>query len=76
VVTSDWGSFTEIVTPDVGARFSTLSQAVAAVEYAETLDRKKIRKAAIDRYGFATVGERFTRWFDQLDTLWGEGWSA
>jgi hypothetical protein len=40
------------------------------------LDRKKIRKAAIDRYGFATVGERFTRWFDQLDTLWGEGWGA
>jgi glycosyltransferase involved in cell wall biosynthesis len=76
VVTSDWGSFTEIVTPNVGARFSTLSQAVAAVEYAETLDRKKIRKAAIDRYGFATVGERFTRWFDQLDTLWGEGWAA
>jgi glycosyltransferase involved in cell wall biosynthesis len=74
VVASDWGSFTEIVTPDVGSRFRTLAQGADAVHEVGTLERKKIRKAAMSRYSLEAVGPVFMRWFDQLDSLWGKGW--
>lgn len=74
VITSDWGSFTEIVTPDVGRRIRTLRDGIQAVEEVQSLNRKKIREAAIKRYSQEAVGPMFTRWFDSLDTLWGEGW--
>lgn len=74
VIASDWGSFTEIVTPNVGRRFRTLQQGVAAIKDVHRLDRKKIRKEALRRYSLEAVGPMFTRWFDQLDTLWGAGW--
>ena len=74
VIASDWGSFTEIVTPDVGRRFRTLAQGAQAVKEVRSLDRKKIRKAALRRYSLEAVGPQFQRWFDQLDGLWGKGW--
>lgn len=74
VLASDWGSFTEIVTPQVGARFRTPKQAAEAFAKIRNLDRRKIRKYAIERFSQKSVGAMFTRWFDQLDTLWGRGW--
>lgn len=74
VVASDWGSFTEIVTPDVGARFRTLRQGVEAVELVRSLSQSQVRLAALDRFSLEAVGPMFMRWFDQLDSLWGEGW--
>jgi glycosyltransferase involved in cell wall biosynthesis len=74
VIASDWGSFTEIVTPDIGRRFRTLAQGAAAVREVRELDRKRIRKAAMKRYSLEAVGPMFSRWFGQLDTLWGKGW--
>lgn len=74
VIASDWGSFTEIVTPDVGRRFRTLREGVRAVEEVSKLDRKKIRKAAVKRYSQKAVGPMFTEWFDTLGTLWQSGW--
>lgn len=74
VIASDWGSFTEIVTPEVGGRFRTPKQAVEVFKHCQTLDRKKIRKYALERYSLEAVGPHFTRWFDQLNTLWGKGW--
>ncbi len=74
VLASDWGSFTEIVTPDVGGRFRTPRQAVVELERIRKLDRNKIRKAALKRYSLEAVGPMFMHWFDQLDTLWGKGW--
>lgn len=73
VIASDWGSFTEIVTSDVGRRFRTPMQGARAVQEVKTLDRRKIRKAAMKRYSLEAVGPMFMRWFDQLDTLWGKG---
>lgn len=74
VLASDWGSFTEIVTPPVGRRFRTLAQGVAAFKEIKDYDRKAIRKNAIARYSLEAVGPMFTRWFEQLGTLWGKGW--
>jgi hypothetical protein len=74
VVASDWGSFTEIVTPNVGRRFRTLAQGAQAVKEVGNLDRKKIRKHALDHYSLEAVGPMFMRYFDQLDSLWRRGW--
>ncbi len=76
VIASDWGSFTEIVTPDVGRRFRTLHQGAEAVKQVSGLRRVKIREAAIRRYSLQAVGPLFSRWFSQLDSLWGQGWYA
>lgn len=73
VVASDWGSFTEIVTPDVGARFRTPKQGAEAVEEVQKLKRADIRKAAVARYSQEAVGPMFMRWFSQLDYLWERG---
>ena len=74
VIASDWGSFTEIVNPRVGARFRTLKQGIQAVEDVAKLSRKKIREYAVSRYSLKAVGPMFSAWFDQLASLWGEGW--
>lgn len=74
VIASDWGAFTENVTPDVGRRFRTLKQGVQAVEEVQKLNRKDIRKAAKARFSQEAVGPMYTRWLDQLDTLWDRGW--
>lgn len=74
VIASDWGSFTEIVTPDIGRRIRTLRDGVRAVEEVRSLDRKKIRKAAMRRYSQEAVGPMFMDWFSTLDSLWQEGW--
>jgi glycosyltransferase involved in cell wall biosynthesis len=77
VVASDWGSFTEIVTPDVGRRFRTLQQGDRAIEEVGHLDRAVIREAAISRWSLDAVGPRFSAWFDSLYTLWDEdGYNA
>ncbi len=73
VLASDWGSFTEIVTEDTGERFRTLRQGAEAFERVQTLDRKKIREKAIQRFSLEAVGPMFSAWFDQLDGLWGKG---
>ncbi len=74
VVASDWGAFTETVTPNVGRRFRTLAQGVQAVREALTLDRRAIARDARALYSLEAVRPRFRAWFDQLATLWGEGW--
>jgi glycosyltransferase involved in cell wall biosynthesis len=74
VVASDWGAFSENVTPDVGARFRTPIQGAAAVAEVQKLNRKDIRRAAKARFSQEAVGPLFTRWFDSLDTLWERGY--
>jgi glycosyltransferase involved in cell wall biosynthesis len=74
VVASDWGAFSETVTPEVGARFRTLAEAEVALEYALTLSPTDIRENAIARFSLDTVGPRYLDWFDALDSLWRQGW--
>jgi len=42
VIASDWGSFTEIVTPDVGARFRTPLQGAKAFEKVQKAVKNKV----------------------------------
>ena len=75
-VATDWGAFTETVTPMSGARFRTLREGVAAVECARQLPRDCVRDFAMWRYSLDNVRLEFEHWFNTLQTLYGEGWYA
>lgn len=78
VVASDWGAFVETVEDGVsGYRFRTLAEGAEAVEKALALDRKKIRKYALDNYSLEAIAPLYGRWFDNIENVrWGEGWAA
>ena len=54
----------------------------AAVALVSHLGRPKgrdpalIREWALGRYSLEAVAPQYERWFDQLATLWGEGWNT
>lgn len=74
-VTSDWGAFSETVKPGVsGYRFRSLAEGCEAVEKAMLLDRTKVAAYADNTFSLTAVAPQFTRWFDQLTTLWNDGW--
>jgi glycosyltransferase involved in cell wall biosynthesis len=76
VVTTDFGAFPETVREGVsGYRFQTLQEAVDATESAMPLDRELVRDYALRRYSLKAVAPMYERWFDNLDLLWGEGFS-
>jgi hypothetical protein len=35
-----------------------------------------VRDYALGRYSLEAVAPLYERWFDNLDGLWGEGWTA
>lgn len=76
VITTDWGAFPEnIVHGEVGYRTRTLGEAVWAANNLDKLASPKvIRKYAVDNFGMARVGELYQAYFEQLSTLWDEGW--
>jgi glycosyltransferase involved in cell wall biosynthesis len=76
VVASDWGAFTETVTPAVGRRIRTHRDGDRALAEVEHLDRPASRRAALERYSLEAIGPRFTAWFDSLATLWGKGYDT
>ncbi len=77
VISSDWGAPTEIVQNGInGFRFRTLSEAVQAVQDVGGFDSLTIRDYAHVRYSLESVAPMFNRWFNQLQTLHGEGWYA
>lgn len=77
VVTTDFGAFTDTVLEGVsGFRFQTLQEAVDATVSAMRLDRGLVRQYAVDNFSLEAVRPLYERWFDNLDCLWGEGWTA
>lgn len=77
VVTTDFGAFTETVHPGVsGFRYTTLQEAVDLTNEALWLDRQTVRNHAMWHYSLSAVAPLYEKWFDNLDGLWGEGWTA
>ncbi len=77
VVASDFGAFTETIQEGVsGYRFRTLAEGCQAVEWALALSRSGVRDYALVRYTLGVVAPQFSRWFDRLEGLWGDGWTA
>lgn len=74
VLATDFGAFTETVTPAVGRRFSTMREAIQGLAELDALDPAAIRREALGRYSLDAVAPRFTAWLERLQTLWGDGW--
>jgi len=67
VITSDWGAFTETVIDGVtGFRCHTMREYVEAAQRAGELDRKAIRKYAINRFSTDVVRYQYDRYFQRL----------
>jgi glycosyltransferase involved in cell wall biosynthesis len=74
-ITPNFGAFTETVLNGVsGFRFTTLKEAIRAVEMCGELKPKYIRDYAVGNFGLANVRGKFQSWFNKLDTLWDKGW--
>lgn len=75
VVTTDWGVFTETVTPGLtGRRARTLRQFLDAVEEVQTYDRAAIRDHARTRWTLDVGGQLYGDYLDTVRTLYGKGW--
>lgn len=77
VITTDWGAFAETVLHGVtGYRCRTLEQFAWAAEHADRIRAEDCRGWAERNYSTERVGDLYQAWFEQLSTLWGEGWYA
>lgn len=77
VICTDWGAMTETVKQgETGFRCRSLAEFCDAVKHVDELDRASIRRYAIRNYSAETVGGMYEKYFDRLQTLWGEGWYA
>lgn len=77
IISTDWGVFTETITNGInGYRCRTYREFAEAATACLSLDRKIIRKQALDRFGMDTVAGQYERYFERLFTLWGDGWYA
>lgn len=74
VLATDWGAFTETVTPGLGARFRSLDQALRGLEHCLSLDPAAIRQEAIARWSYEAVRPRWESYFARLATLHARGW--
>jgi len=74
VITTDFGAFTETVTPEVGTRCRMLRDFVSAVHNSDTFDRSVVRENAMSKYSTEVVMHQYNKYFQQLETLKGKGW--
>ena len=74
-ITTDWGAFTENnINGLTGFRCRTLAEFMQAAEDVKTLDRRKIRKHAIENYSLDVIALKYAKYFQKLSTLWDDGW--
>jgi glycosyltransferase involved in cell wall biosynthesis len=74
VITTDWGVFSEtVVSGENGFRCRSFSEFCEAARRAPSLDRAEIRRCAQRRYSTDVVGPMYDRYFNQLTTLWNDG---
>lgn len=76
VIATDGGAFTEnILSGSVGYRVRTVGEAVWAAKNLDKLDSARaLRKYAIDNFSLDRVKYQYQAYFEQLSTLWEEGW--
>jgi len=75
VIASDFGVASETVKEGLsGFRFRLLRDAVEAVEKCSELDTENIRKYAVENYSLDAIRPKFSKWFDDMRTLFDQGW--
>ena len=76
VIATDFGAFPENIPHGVaGYRFRTIGEATqfASDEMLDKLDPNVIRKYAVDNFSMDVLKYRYQDYFDQLETLWEDG---
>ena len=73
VITTDWGVFTETVTPEVGFRCRTMSEFAHAAKTVPLLDRTSIREYAVSKWSMDAVAPQYEEYFERVFSLWGNG---
>lgn len=77
VISTDFGGFCETVEQGkTGFRCSVLGEFVDAIAKVETLDRRYVRRRAQALYSIDAAVESYRRYFNRLNTLWGEGFNT
>jgi len=72
VITPDSGVFSEVVPERF--RFRTLRQAITAVETATQENKPELREYCESRFSLDAIKPRYKMWFDDIQTLFGQGW--
>lgn len=74
VISTDWGAFPELIKQGVdGYRCRMMREFTRAMTDAPGLNRSVIRSRAMARFSTDVVGKQYDRYFQQLETLWAEG---
>lgn len=77
IITTDWGAFAETNIHGVtGYRARTFAEFQWAAQNVGKLSPRRIRRYAERNYSMDRVGRMYQAYFEQLLTLWGEGWMA
>jgi glycosyltransferase involved in cell wall biosynthesis len=77
LIASDFGAFTETIWHgNNGYRCKTLGDWVAAIKHAPELDRYAVANVALARYSLDNCGAMYDQAFQQLLSLYGEGWNS
>jgi glycosyltransferase involved in cell wall biosynthesis len=75
VICTDFGAFTETVVQGVtGYRCRSLQEFLDATDNVKDLKPSDIAKRARDLYTLEAVAPQWKRWYDQIQTLYGDGW--
>lgn len=74
VITTDFGVFSETVTPLVGVRCSTFADFCAATAAVKLLRPARIRDYAMSKWSTEVVSRQYEAYFEKLLTLYGDGW--
>lgn len=75
VICTDFGAFTETVIHEAtGFRCRTLKEFLEAAEKVDELDLTRIVQWARSNYTLDVVAPQWKRWYDQIGTLYKDGW--
>lgn len=77
VISTDWGAMTETVEEGkTGFRCRSLQEFIDATRKVDNLDPQYIRDRVMRLYSLPVIAEQYERYFERLQTLWGDGWYA
>ncbi|MDD5511791.1 MAG: glycosyltransferase, partial [Dehalococcoidales bacterium] len=75
VITTDWGSFPEIVKHgEVGYRCRTMGDFIWAANHIDNIDPEDCRKYASDNYSIERISKMYQEYFSKVYDLFDKGW--
>jgi len=77
VITTDWGSFPEIVSQgEVGYRCHTMDDFLWAARNIDKISPKRCREYAVANYSMDVIAPKYQEYFMKVQDLHGKGWYA